>query len=210
MTLHRREFLRWSAGTVGATIGATLLAPGALEAALRRRGPGSAAAPRVLGGGVGPVMSGASAGWASAGALTFETAEYAARRARFIEQIQDGIAVFLGSPLGRQNNEIRYFSGVEVPGTVLIIDGVRGESTLFYTTRESYLLGENLSPLLATDPLTATGVERHFPADEFSSRFGEMAGTARVLYTPFDSEVAEGEVSTRNEWDGRPTRRRRF
>jgi len=127
-----------------------------------------------------------------------------------METIPDGIAVFLGATTGRQNNELRYLSGVEVPGATLVIDGVRKESTLFYSTRESFLLGENLSPLLATDPLAATGVEHHFPAAEFSSRLSAMAESARVLYTPFDSEVAEPEVDTGSEWDGRLTRRQRF
>jgi Xaa-Pro aminopeptidase len=127
-----------------------------------------------------------------------------------MDQIPDGIAVFLGSLSGRQNNELRYFAGVEVPRANLIIDGSKGESTLFYTTDERYLRGENLSPALATDPLGATGVERHFPAEEFSTVFGQLMRGARVLYTPFDSEVAEPEVSTPSEWDGRPTRRRQF
>jgi Xaa-Pro aminopeptidase len=90
------------------------------------------------------------------------------------------------------------------------MDGTRGESTLFYTTNEGYLLGENLNPALASDPLGATGVDHYFPAEEFSAVFRQRMGRAGVLYTPFDSEVSEGEVSTRNEWDGRATRRRRF
>ncbi len=127
-----------------------------------------------------------------------------------MDHIPDGIAVFLGSLSGRQNNDLRYFAGVEVPRANLIIDGTTGESTLFYTTNERYLQGENLSPLLASDPLGATGVEHHYPADEFSTVLGRLMGRTRVLYTPFDSEVTEPEVSARGEWDGRLTRRRQF
>jgi len=206
MTLHRKDFLKVSAGAVGAA----LLAPARLDAGLHTKPQGAAASLPVSG----ESLFGRSPGWpqenVAAGALTFPTAEYAARRARFLEQIPDGIAVFLGSSSGSQNNDIRYFSGVEVPGTTLILDGTRGESTLFYTTRDSYLRGENLSPELAIDPLGATGVEHHFPADEFATRFVQLVEDRRVVYTPFDSEIAEPEVSTRSEWDGRPTRRRQF
>lgn len=191
MTVLRRDFLKWTAGAAGAGL---LLPTGAR-------------------GGGGPTPSSLaplSPAQARAGALIFPPEAYAARRARFMETIPDGIAIFLGATRGRQNNELRYLSGVEVPGATLLMDGVRRETTLFYTTRESYLLGENLSPLLATDPLAATGVENHFPAAEFSARFAEMAGSTRVLYTPFESEVAENEVTPDSEWDGRPTRRRRF
>jgi Xaa-Pro aminopeptidase len=127
-----------------------------------------------------------------------------------MDRIPDGVAVFLGSLSGRQNNELRYFSGAEVPRAFLVIDGMRRESIVFFTTRESYPRGENLSPDLATDPLTATGIEHYFAAEEFSSRLGDQLSTARVVCAPFESEVAEGEVSTENEWDGGLTRRRQI
>ncbi len=203
MTVERRDFLKWTAGATGA--GLLFPAGGIGEgAAVSLPGDGFG------GGGVRPRFAPLPPAQERAGPLTFPPEEYAARRARFMETIPDGIAVFLGATSGRQNNELRYFSGVEVPGATLVLDGVRKESTLFYTTRESFLLGENLSPLLATDPLGATGVEHHFPAAELSARFSEMAGAARVLYTPLTSEVAEPEVDARSEWDGRLTRRRHF
>ncbi len=66
-----------------------------------------------------------------AGPLHFDKAEYAARRQKLMEKIPDGAAVLLGAtpPTGFlefvQNNDFMYFSGVEMPNAILIIDGVR-------------------------------------------------------------------------------------
>jgi Xaa-Pro aminopeptidase len=146
----------------------------------------------------------------SADPLVFDKSEYAARRARFMAQIPDGIAVLWGSLGGAQNNEFKYFCGVEVPGAVLIMDGLRGESLLFYTTTENYLRGEGLNPDLALKPQAATGVERYYPADQFTRRFGRLVQGTNIIYTPFKTEGREREVSTTSEWDGRLTRQLRF
>ena len=64
--------------------------------------------------------------WGSA----FEKSEYAARRLRLMEKIPDGVAVILGATphdggLGyRQNNDFFYFTGVEIPDAVLMMDDV--------------------------------------------------------------------------------------
>ena len=142
--------------------------------------------------------------------LPFDKSEYAARRAKFMLQIPDGVAVILGSLTSRQNHDFRYLCGVEVPGAVLIVDGIRKESILFYTTSERYLKGEGLSPELAGNPVEATGIEKFYPADRFSSMLGRLAVRTNVIYTLFQSEVREREVSTLSEWDGRLTRQLRF
>src|SRR5210317_298809 len=84
-------------------------------------------------------------GTVAAESLPFEPSEYAARRARVMEQISDGIAVVRNSERGPQNHDFSYLCGVEIPGAVLIIDGARKESILFYTTSEHYLKGQGLS-----------------------------------------------------------------
>ncbi|MHB8095814.1 MAG: hypothetical protein ACYDH0_12850, partial [Candidatus Aminicenantales bacterium] len=78
---------------------------------------------------------------AMAGPLAFDKSEYAARRAKLMAMIPDGIAVLWGSTAGPQNNEMIYFSGVKVPRAVLVVDGVRKESAIIYTTSETYLKG---------------------------------------------------------------------
>ncbi|MCX6575464.1 MAG: hypothetical protein NTV82_03610, partial [Candidatus Aminicenantes bacterium] len=57
----------------------------------------------------------AQAAPAFTGVLPFDTSEYAARRARLMAQIPDGVAVIWGSVAGPQNNEFTYFCGVKVP-----------------------------------------------------------------------------------------------
>ncbi|UCE49295.1 MAG: M24 family metallopeptidase, partial [Phycisphaerales bacterium] len=103
-----------------------------------------------------------------------------------------------------------YLCGVEVPGAILIVDGIRKESLLFYATTENYLKGEGLSPDLAHDPQTATGVENYYAADRFSSLLGKLVEQSPVIYTPFRSEISEPQVSSSSEWDGRLTRPLQF
>jgi len=126
---------------------------------------------------------------ALAGPLPFDKSEYAARRTRFMAQISDGIAVIRGSLAGPQDNDFRYLCGVEVPRAILIVDGIRKESLLFYTTTENYLKGEGLSPDLAHNPQTATGVENCYDADRFSSLLGQLLEQSGVIYTPFKSDT---------------------
>src|SRR5512139_2264417 len=79
---------------------------------------------------------------ASSAALLFDKAEYAARRAKLMEKIPDGVAVILGAqPLANyydyhQNNDFFYLCGVEAPNAVLIIDGLRKETILVFTATE--------------------------------------------------------------------------
>ena len=56
---------------------------------------------------------------AGADVLPFEKSEYKARRAKLMEKIPDGIAIFLGSLAPPQNNEMKYLCGVVVPRTIL-------------------------------------------------------------------------------------------
>ncbi|MDP2916073.1 MAG: aminopeptidase P N-terminal domain-containing protein [Candidatus Aminicenantes bacterium] len=146
----------------------------------------------------------------AAGVLPFEVSEYAGRRARFMAQIPDGIAVIWGSLAVPQNNDFLYLCGVKVPRAALIVDGVRKESLLFYTTTETYLKGEGMSPDLARDPKGATGVERAYPAEQLTAVLNRLGAQARVIYTPFRAENAASESASSGEWDGRLTRELQF
>src|SRR5213083_2727615 len=71
----------------------------------------------------------------------FPSAEFAARRARVMEKISDGVAILQGTterpgeqPL-RQSNQFHYVSGVVEPRALLIIDGRAKRSTLFLNPR---------------------------------------------------------------------------
>jgi len=142
--------------------------------------------------------------------LLFEKSEYAARRAKFIQEIPDGIAIILGSGSVPQHNDFTYLCGLDVPGAILIVDGKHKESILLYTSSERYLKGEGLSPALANNPLEATGIEKYYPLDQFSSVLSGLVEKTDIIYTLFQSETRESEVSSSGEWDGRPTRQLQF
>ncbi|MGE5360121.1 MAG: aminopeptidase P N-terminal domain-containing protein [Bacteroidales bacterium] len=160
-------------------------------------------------------------------AQPFDKAEYAARRARLIEKIPDGVAVFLGAstPSGdyefRQGHDFFYLTGVEVPDAFLVVDGARKESVLFFTMDETAAEGEGLPPELVRSPAAFTGIERVLAAEQFGSYLAGAARRTRVFYTMFKPEELGRENSnekfnalqkamTLSPWDGRPTRELQF
>ena len=159
--------------------------------------------------------------------LLFDKSEYSSRRAKLMEQIPNGLAVILGAQnvIGYkeffQNNDFMYFCGVEIPNSILIIDGVRKDSTLFFSISDRQAKGENISLDLVHNPVEYTGVERHLPLDSFSSQLSRLSDRVEVIYTSFKPEELMREVSNEkfgtlrenmmlNEWDGRLTRELQF
>jgi len=159
--------------------------------------------------------------------LLFEKSEYAVRRAKLMEKIPDGVAVIMGAQdvIGYkeffQNNDFMYFCGVEIPNSILIIDGVRKESTLFFSISDRQAKGENISLELVHNPVEYTGVERYSSLDRFSSQLSRLSSRVDVIYTSFKPEELMREVSNEkfgtlrenmilNEWDGRLTRELQF
>ncbi len=159
--------------------------------------------------------------------LLFEKSEYALRRAKLMEKIPDGVAVILGAQdvIGYdeffQNNDFMYFCGVDIPNSMLIIDGVKKESTLFFSISERQAKSENISLELVQNPVEYTGVERYSSIESVSSRLSRLSGQVDVIYTSFKPEELMREVSNEkfgtlrenmmlNEWDGRLTRELQF
>jgi len=157
----------------------------------------------------------------------FSNSEYAARRSRMMEKIPDGVAIILGatSTLSDrqffQNNDFFYFCGVEVPNAVLIIDGIRKESTLLFSLTEHEARRENLPLELVHNPKEATGVERIYPMDRLTSTLMGLASRTKIFYTMYKPEELMRENSnekfwifqntvTMNLWDGRLTRELQF
>ncbi len=166
------------------------------------------------------VATGESAG-------VFDKAEYAARRARLMEKIGDGAAVFLGaSTLAsdhafRQGHDFFYLTGVEIPDAVLVVDGMRKESILFFTMSEPAADSEAIPLDLIRAPADYTGIERVLPADQFNGQLAGFATRGRPLYTLFKPEELGRENSnekfnalqksmTLSPWDGRLTRELQF
>lgn len=159
--------------------------------------------------------------------LTFEKAEYSARRNMLMDMIPDGIAIIRGASVHLGNghfsqfNNIMYFAGTEIPDVILVVDGVRRKSTLFFTIEERTADGENISLALVRDPVEVTGIEKYLPYDSFTSFLNDRVNEGTVIYTPFSSEELIGECSgekfgkfrrtvTENEWDGRLSRELQF
>lgn len=160
-------------------------------------------------------------------ARALDTAEYASRRSRLMADIGNGVAIFLGAttPAGdvafRQGHDFFYMTGVEIPDAVLVVDGMRKESVLFFTMDEKTADGLGIPVDLVRAPTTATGIERVMPAEGLN---GYLAGLTRrntPIYTLFRPEEIGPENSnekfnalqrtmTMNAWDGRLTRELQF
>ena len=144
------------------------------------------------------------------GPLGFPAPEYTVRRQKLMDRIPDGIAVIRNSTGNKPNLDFLYLCGVKVPNAVLIVDGKKRESHLFYTTSEDYLKGEGLSPDIATKPVKATGIEFWHKADQFGAVLSARVAEGGIIYTPFTAEEFNTDIATRSEWDGRLSREQQF
>jgi Xaa-Pro aminopeptidase len=149
--------------------------------------------------------------------------EFAARRARVMEQIGDGVAVIQGAAASpsyvkfRQANQFFYLSGVEVPRAILVIDGRDKRSTLYLPPRDERA-ERSEGPVLVPGPEAAalTGVDAALARDLFAAGVIVMGQQGRIVYTPFRPETqgagSPGNVlgaqaaAAADPWDGRPSR----
>jgi Xaa-Pro aminopeptidase len=155
--------------------------------------------------------------------LIFEKAEYKSRREKLMDRIPDGIAILRGAsmPAGsghfHQYNNMMYFAGVDIPDVILIMDGIKRESTLFFTISERAADEEAISLNLVRDPVAVTGIEHYLPMENFTAALTRRLLQGPVVYTPFHSEEGIGDNSVEkfnkiqrtmvhDEWDGRLTR----
>jgi Xaa-Pro aminopeptidase len=153
--------------------------------------------------------------------------EFAARRAKLMEQIGDGIAVIQGttetgnSLKFRQNNQFYYLTGVEVPRAILLVDGKTKRSALFLPPRNE---GRERSegPILSPGPeaVQLTGIENVEPRDQFDAALKAATAMPRKAYLPFRPEVLGGAsvsdprgrwaASAKDPWDGGQSRETLF
>jgi len=157
----------------------------------------------------------------------FPPEEFAARRARIMTSIGDGVAILQGtterrgeSPL-RQSNQFFYLTGVVEPRALLIIDGKARRSTLFLIPRTA-ARERAIGPYLDVGDSSArvTGVDAIVPRDSFTTAVGRLAAERRVIFTPLRPEVLGSEsagdvqshvrVTKNDPWDGHPTREEAF
>jgi len=157
----------------------------------------------------------------------FDKSEYAARRAKFMEQIPDGVAVILGATTPAsdrqffQGSDFFYFTGVEIPNAVLIMEGMSKVSTLFFSISERDAQGKGISLELVRKSAEVTGIERVSPIERLSSTLSRLSLQTDIFYTMFRSEELSREntnekfralqrTMTMNMWDGRLTRELQF
>jgi Xaa-Pro aminopeptidase len=156
----------------------------------------------------------------------FPPEEYAARRARVIAQIGDGIAVLQGAaerpaeaPF-RQNNQFFYLTGVEVPRALLILDGRAKTSTLYLAdnSRRARAWGALLEA--GDEAVRITGVDAALKREEAEAAIAEASSSKRAIYTTFRPEVLDSgsagdaaawqRATASDPWDGRPSREQAF
>jgi Xaa-Pro aminopeptidase len=158
----------------------------------------------------------------------FSATEFAARRARVMKSVGDGVAIIQGTterpgeqPL-RQNNEFYYLTGVIEPRAILVIDGRTNRSALFLTPtterREQSMFGPSLIPGDSAEK--ETGIESVVPRDQFSSVVAQIGHDGRTIFTPFNAEVlgsaspsdpiALARATKNDPWDGRESREDAF
>lgn len=157
----------------------------------------------------------------------FPIEEFAARRARVMEQVGDGVAILEGAAeypayvKFRQNNQFFYLTGVEVPRAILTIDGRARRSTLFLLPRDERAErseGPVLSP--GQDAARLTGIESVRPRDDLAAVVAQFAAEGRTFYVPFRPEALGAATAqyvrmhaTRtaaDPWDGRKSRAQAF
>lgn len=134
-------------------------------------------------------------------AFVFPPDEYARRRARLIEHIGDGVAIFLGARSSSgsyrfyQNNDLNYFCGVEIPNAILAVDGQKKESLLFFTMNEKEAEAEGLSLSIIREPQKVTGIDKVLPLEQFPGYLTGLNNQGRTVYTMFYPEELMRENS---------------
>ena len=157
----------------------------------------------------------------------FPPEEFAARRAKVMAQIGDGVAILQGTterpgeqPL-RQSNHFHYLSGVVEPRAILVLDGKTKKSALYLyggAERRERMFGSAMVPGAAAAKIT--GIDSVLARDEFTKALETFAREGRTLYTPFRPEVlgnasvsdvvGHARATKEDPWDGRGSREEAF
>ena len=120
--------------------------------------------------------------------------EFAARRAKVLRTIGDGVAVLQGATENssyqkfRQSNQFYYLTGVTTPRAILAIDGKTKQSTL-YLPPNNPQMERSEGPLLGPGPAAEqlSGIERVVNRAEFDAFVSSLAG--RTIYTTVRGET---------------------
>jgi Xaa-Pro aminopeptidase len=153
---------------------------------------------------------------------TFTSSEFAARRAKVMSAIGDGVAIASGATETatytkfRQGASFYYLSGVEVPRAILVIDGRAKSSTLFLPAHDN--LEKSEGPRLGPDDEAKrlTGVEQVADRAAFDAVVKAIAADGRTIYMPLREEALGAGTTDRirshatataaDPWDGRKSK----
>ena len=120
--------------------------------------------------------------------------EFAARRAKVLQKIGDGVAIIQGATETsayekfRQSNQFYYLTGVTTPRAILAIDGRTRTSTLYLPPNNPQMErseGPLLGPGAAAEQLS--GIERVVPRADFDGFASSLGG--RTIFTPVRGET---------------------
>jgi len=140
----------------------------------------------------------------AAGQKSFDKSEFAARRAKLIEKIGDGVAVIFGneshpySVRFRQSPDFYYLTGIEEPNSVLVINGARKLSAIFVPKRSPQKIASEGAGLREMPkPADVYGLPV-LPMENFYTLFPRVLGDAKKLYVqlspPDDLQFARFEI----------------
>jgi Xaa-Pro aminopeptidase len=156
----------------------------------------------------------------------FPADEFAARRARVMDAIGDGLALVQGapSPAGyvrfRQSNELYYLAGIESPHAYLLIDGQQRRAAVYLPHRNEAREaseGKLLSAEDADELKQCAGVDAVYGLDRLHEHLARAArGSGRALFIPYappegfatSRDLAQREIAdvAADPFDGRPSR----
>ena len=157
----------------------------------------------------------------------FPPEEFAARRAKVMAAVGDGVAVLQGatelpSYLGfRQSNHVFYLTGVEVPRAIVLIDGRSKRTTLFLAPRDERMERSEGPVLVPGDEaVRLTGADAVLARDQFAAALDAVLAEGRPVYTPHRGEslgaytpysvIRHERLTAADPWDGRGSRESAF
>jgi Xaa-Pro aminopeptidase len=155
----------------------------------------------------------------------FPPEEFAARRARVMAAIGDGVAILQGAtelpsylPF-RQNNQVYYLTGVEVPRAIVVLDGKAKRTTIYLPPRDERMERAE-GPILVPgdEAVKLTGADAVVSRGEFAAAVKALG--ARTIYTPHRPEslgaftpwsaLRHRRLTADDPWDGRGSREDAF
>jgi Xaa-Pro aminopeptidase len=134
----------------------------------------------------------------------FDAPEFAARRARLMEQLGDGIALIFAADEHehaikfRQSPDFYYLTGIEEPGAILLLVGPSKQSIVFAFRRSAGKVrfeGPGIHEV--NNAAKVYGLTAVQPMDNFLNTLNSVARSAKKVYLPLTPQ--DSSIKGRNE-----------